>query len=80
MKKVPRNLSGEQFIKLLAKLGYSKNRQVGSHARLITDKNGKHSITIPIHDPLKIGTLSKIINDVAIHHKMTKEEVIEYLF
>jgi hypothetical protein len=28
----------------------------GSHLRLTTDQNGQHHITIPNHDPLKIGT------------------------
>jgi hypothetical protein len=41
---------------------------------------GEHHITIPNHDPLKIGTLSSILSEVANHLSKTKEEVVEELF
>ncbi len=54
-------------------------RQTGSHIRVTTQKNGTHSLTIPAHNPLKIGTLSSILNDVANHFSMTKETLLEHL-
>ncbi len=56
--KLPRDLSGEALAKALEKLGYTMDRQIGSHIRLTTQENGEHHITIPNHSPIKIGTLS----------------------
>ncbi len=78
--KLPRNLSGENLAKSFKSLGYEKTRQTGSHMRLTTTENGEHHITIPNHDPLKIGTLSSILNDVADHFNCSKEELINKLF
>ena len=77
---MPRDISGENLTKLLTRYGYQITRQTGSHLRLTTDKNGIHHITIPNHDPLKIGTLSSIIGDVADHFKLTKNEIVRELF
>ena len=63
--KVPRNLSSNDLIQLLAQFGYENTRQTGSHIRLTTQENGQHNITIPAHDPLKIGTLNAILRSVA---------------
>lgn len=79
MKKLPRSLSGQELIRILKKLGYTANRQVGSHIRLTTEINGIHHITIPDHAPLKIGTLSGILKEVAGHHGFTKEELFDLL-
>jgi predicted RNA binding protein YcfA (HicA-like mRNA interferase family) len=78
--KIPRDLSGQDLIKSLKKLGYEVDRQVGSHIRLTTSLNGTHHITIPNHSPIKIGTLSSILSEVSNHHKITKEEIIKILF
>ncbi|MFM7853545.1 MAG: type II toxin-antitoxin system HicA family toxin [Flammeovirgaceae bacterium] len=47
--KLPRDVSGSEFAKLLKKLGYTVTRQTGSHIRLTTEQNGQHHITIPNH-------------------------------
>jgi predicted RNA binding protein YcfA (HicA-like mRNA interferase family) len=78
--KIPRDISAQQLIKLLQKLGYFITRQKGSHIRLTTTNNGEHHITIPNHNPIKLGTLSSIIGDIAAHFKQTKEEIAEKLF
>lgn len=64
----------------LKKLGYRKTRQVGSHVRLTTGEKGIHHVTIPEHNPIKIGTLSNILKDIAIHFEITKEELINRIF
>lgn len=78
--KIPRDLSAADLIKLLKKFGYTQSRQSGSHVRLTTQQNGEHHITIPNHDPLKIGTLSAILQDVASHLNKTKEELQREIF
>ena len=80
MKKIPRDLSGKDLIKQLKKFGYQQTRQVGSHIRLTTEEKGVHHITIPAHDPIKIGTLSNILKDVASHFEITKEELTNRIF
>jgi len=80
MKKIPRNLNGQDLIKKLGKYGYIQTRQVGSHIRLTTEKNVIHNITIPDHKPIKIGTLSNILKDVADHFEIDKKELINSLF
>lgn len=78
--KLPRNLSGDELIKKLKRLGYEPTRQVGSHVRITTQEKGVHHVTIPAHKPVKIGTLSAIIKDIANHFEITREELIEKLF
>ena len=80
MKKIPRNLSGRPLIKKLKLLGYQQTRQMGSHVRLTTEEKGVHHITIPEHDPIKLGTLSNILKDITLHFKISKEELIGRLF
>jgi predicted RNA binding protein YcfA (HicA-like mRNA interferase family) len=75
--KLPRDLSGVDLTKKLKVLGYTVTRQAGSHIRLTTNLNGEHHITVPEHDPLKVGTLSGILNDIASHHKISKEELLQ---
>lgn len=78
--KIPRDISGPDLIKYLKQFGYSVTRQSGSHIRLTSNQNGEHHITIPNHNPLKIGTLSAILSDIAIHLSKTKEEIVIELF
>ena len=78
--RIPRDISGQDLVSHLKLYGYTISRQTGSHIRLTTSKNGQHHITIPNHNPLKIGTLSSIIADIAQHFNITKEEILQQLF
>ncbi|MGE0875615.1 MAG: type II toxin-antitoxin system HicA family toxin [Burkholderiales bacterium] len=78
--KLPRDLSGADLIKALGGVGYRVTRQTGSHARLTIDAPTRHHVTVPMHDPLKIGTLAGILNDVAGHMKITREQLQARLF
>jgi predicted RNA binding protein YcfA (HicA-like mRNA interferase family) len=81
MPKVPRDLSGRDLAKLLSRYGYSIVRETGSHIRLVSAlKQTEHKITIPDHEPLKIGTFNNILKDVADYLKISKQELIEELF
>lgn len=78
--KLPRNIDAQQLIKALQKYGYQPSRQTGSHIRLTTRQNGQHHITIPNHDPIRIGTLNAIITEVAQHLGISRQMVVEGLF
>jgi predicted RNA binding protein YcfA (HicA-like mRNA interferase family) len=79
--RVPREVSGEELVKLLGKFGYKPTRQTGSHVRLTsTSKNGEHHITIPHHGALRTGTLNSILASVASYLKKEKADIIDELF
>ena len=79
--KIPRDISGKTIIKKLEKLGYIQTRQSGSHIRLTVIIRGKeHHITIPNHNPIKIGTLNNILKDISSHKNTSKDENIKNLF
>ena len=78
--KLPRDLSGDDLIKALKKLGYQTTRQTGSHIRLTLEGPLQHHITIPNHSPIKVGTLSAILSDVAIHWSISKDSLLQKLF
>lgn len=78
--RIPRDLSGGDLIKRLGRLGYEVTRQTGSHIRLTCRTRGVHHITVPNHDPLRIGTLAAILDGVAAHHGLTREELLQRLF
>ncbi|MBI5206210.1 MAG: type II toxin-antitoxin system HicA family toxin [Candidatus Firestonebacteria bacterium] len=81
MPKIPRELSGRDLIKILQKYGYRATRQAGSHIRLTGNfKNIEHHITIPDHDIVKIGTLNKIIKEVANYLEIDKQILIKTFF
>jgi predicted RNA binding protein YcfA (HicA-like mRNA interferase family) len=79
--KLPRDIDGEELARKLDKYGYKITRQTGSHIRLTSAiKGAEHHITIPSHKPLKIGTLSSILNEVASYLEMDRKTLIEKLF
>jgi len=78
---MPRDVSHKSLCTVLSKYGYKISRQTGSHVRLKSNFMGhEHSITIPAHSPIKVGTLNNILKHIAAYLKMTKEELIEILF
>lgn len=78
--KLPRDLSGRDLTRRLSRLGYALERQRGSHITVRSDGTITHSLTVPDHAPLKIGTLRAILRDVATHHGLTYDEVVLRLF
>lgn len=75
--KLPRDVSGDQLARALGALGYVVTRQSGSHLRLSTPLVGGHHLTIPRHPALRIGTLSSILADVARHHGLDRDQLVE---
>ena len=78
--KLPRDLSGSVLAKALGRVGYRVVRQSGSHVRLTRDGSEQHHVTIPAHDPLKIGTLAAILTEIASHLKVDRDELLKRLF
>jgi predicted RNA binding protein YcfA (HicA-like mRNA interferase family) len=78
--RLPRDLGGEELAILLRRYGYEVTRQTGNHMRLTTMLEGEHHITIPRHKPLRVGTLSAILSDVAEHLGITKQALMQTLF
>jgi predicted RNA binding protein YcfA (HicA-like mRNA interferase family) len=55
------------------------SRQSGSHIRLTCDVPEPHHVTVPNHDPLRVGTLAAILADVARHQRLSRDELIDRL-
>ena len=74
--RIPRDVGARDLVRALRNLGYEVRRQDGSHIRLTTKTGGEHHITVPAHQPLKVGTLSAILKEVGAHHRLTVDELV----
>jgi len=77
--KLPRGVSADRVIRALERLGYEVIRQKGSHVRLRHDGPPAHAITVPLHNPLKAGTLHGILSEVAEKRSITVESTATLL-
>jgi len=77
--KLPRGVSGDRLVRALTHLGYERVRQKGSHVRLRHTGPPVHVVTIPLHNPIKIGTLHSILSEVARERSITIESIVENL-
>ena len=69
-----KNHNYRQILQILTKYyGFSIERQSGSHIQL-KHSDGRH-LTVPRHDPIKVGVLKSIIEQA----KTTSEEFLKYL-
>lgn len=75
--KLPRDLTGDELLRGLRRIGYTFDRQVGSHmiAKCVSPR--PHSVTVPNHKPLKVGTLSSILHEIALQRSKTVEALLE---
>ena len=79
--KLPRDVGGQSLAKLLGRYGYHVTRQEGSHLRLTSTARGvEHHITIPAHREMKVGTLAKILAEVAAYLEMSRSDLEQELF
>jgi predicted RNA binding protein YcfA (HicA-like mRNA interferase family) len=78
--KIQRDLSGDDLAKAPRKVGYEITRQTGGHLRVTTNQQGQHHVTIPNHNPIKVGTLAGILGDAAGYFKFSREELLHRLF
>jgi len=77
--KVPQGVSGDRLIRVLERLGYEVIRQKGSHIRMRHDGPPLHRITVPLHNPIKTGTLHGILSEVARMRSITVDSIVELL-
>lgn len=61
--KLPRDVSAEQAVAALRRLGFSVVRQKGSHIRLT---NGGLHVTVPAHNPIAVGTLKSLVRQAGV--------------
>jgi len=74
-------MGGEELAALLGRYGYKITRQTGSHMRLTsTSKGFEHHITIPRYKPLRVGTLSSIVNEIAAYLEIERQKLVKELF
>ena len=74
-------MGGEELAALLGKYDYKITRQTGSHIRLTSASKGfEHHITIPRHKPLRVGTLSSIVNEIAAYLEIERQKLVKELF
>jgi predicted RNA binding protein YcfA (HicA-like mRNA interferase family) len=79
MSKLPRDVRGERLAAALEKIGYRIVRQTGSHIRLKGGVSGEDPVTVPRHDPIKVGTLSSILDDVVKQTGIAREQLLRLL-
>jgi predicted RNA binding protein YcfA (HicA-like mRNA interferase family) len=78
---IPRDISGERLIRLLARYGYASARQVGSHVILASTLMGHEGhVSVPLHRALRVGTVAGIIGKVAEYLERPRDEVRRELF
>ena len=77
--RLPRGVSADRVIRALERLGYGVIRQKGSHVRLRHEGPPVHTITVPLHNPLKSGTLHGILSEVAQKQSIAIESLTESL-
>ncbi len=77
--RLPRNVSGDDLATALRAVGYGITRQTGSHHASDDAASRRASRQIPRHSPLRMGTLSAILQEVAEHLSMTKDSLIGLL-
>jgi hypothetical protein len=75
--KLPRDLAGRALAQALCKSwDYRIVHQAGSHIILQTETPTHQRIPVPDHTPLRIGTLNAILRLVAVHKRVTREEIL----
>ena len=79
---LPRDMSGDELVRLLRRrYGYRMVRQRGSHMRLVTNiKGSEHHVSVPRHNPLKVGTLHSVLSRVAAYLEIDQGELRQRLF
>ena len=79
---LPRDLSGDDLARLLRRqYGYRLVRQQGSHMTVTTKIDRvEYSVTIPRHRQVKVGTLGRILAEVAEQIGLSRAEVRQALF
>ena len=74
MTKLPTGLSGQDLVKALQRVGFTVQRQRGSH--IILRRESPHArVVVPNHKTLRVGTLRAILHEA----NLTVEQLLEIL-
>jgi predicted RNA binding protein YcfA (HicA-like mRNA interferase family) len=63
--KLPTDVSGQQLVKALLRVGFVVNRQRGSHI-ILKRADPYARVVVPDHKQIRIGTLKHILNEAGI--------------
>lgn len=78
--KIPRDLSGAQLVKVLCRnWGYRVVHQEGSHIILQTDASTHQRLSVPNHNPIRVGTLNSIVRAVSLHKGVERQQLLDDL-
>jgi predicted RNA binding protein YcfA (HicA-like mRNA interferase family) len=70
--KLPTDISGQELVKVLLRMGFVVSRQRGSHIVLRRDSPYAR-VVVPDHKQVRAGTLRKILNEAG----MTVEQLLD---
>jgi predicted RNA binding protein YcfA (HicA-like mRNA interferase family) len=70
--KLPTDISGQELVKVLLRVGFVVSRQRGSHIVLRRDSPYAR-VVVPDHRQVRPGTLRQILNEVG----MTVEQLLD---
>lgn len=74
MPKLPRNCRWKKLVKVLEKLGFKFSNVEGSHYIMIKiNCRPPKIIVVPMHNPLKVGTLNQKVKDAGLSRKKFME-------
>jgi predicted RNA binding protein YcfA (HicA-like mRNA interferase family) len=68
------------LIKVLCRdWGYQQVHQEGSHIILQTGTPAHQRLSVPNHNPLRVGTLNAIVKTVAVHKGVDRQTLLDSL-
>jgi predicted RNA binding protein YcfA (HicA-like mRNA interferase family) len=70
--KLPSDLSGQELVKILQRIGFLVNRQRGSHI-VLRREDPYARVVVPDHKRLRPGTLRQILSEAGL----TVEQLLE---
>jgi len=70
--KLPTDLSGQELVKVLLRVGFVVNRQKGSHI-VLRRADPYARVVVPDHQRVRPGTLRQILNEAGV----TVERLLE---
>jgi len=63
--KLPTDLSGQELVKVLLRIGFVVNRQKGSHI-ILRREDPYARVSVPDHKVLRLGLCDRFSNDVGL--------------
>lgn len=74
--KLPRDIAGQDLVRGFGRVGYEVARQKGDYVYMTTQVGGEHHVSMPLHKPVKTGTLAALLTAVAGHLRLDRAELL----